>query len=94
MKQKIELPTVFHTVNVIQINDSGIRVIRSFADTPEGNKQARKFFCHMIRKYEKNHNLIPSDKRELKGYIEEGFYDIYEFNGIKQEYKLLLIHSD
>lgn len=75
------------TVNVIEMNHGEFQTIRSFPETPEGNKAAENFFQCKLAVHEKDNKLQPSDEEDVQSYIEDGMYE--DCGG----YQLFLTHS-
>jgi hypothetical protein len=86
MRQKIKL----HTVNVIEMTNGEFQAIRSFADSPKGNKQAEKLFRRLVREYEKDYPEQQSNKQDLENYLDDG---IYEHGNTLSGYQLIISHS-
>ena len=68
------------TVNVIEMSDSTVLQMVSWADNEAGNKAAEKLFVELLRNHE------DADTETIESYLEEG---TYEFGHLK----LLLVHS-
>lgn len=64
-----------NTVSVIEMTNGEFQGIRSFADTPEGNKRAEKRFRQLVKEYEAGVN--PSDEEDFENYLDDGVYDVY-----------------
>lgn len=68
------------TVNVIEMSDSTVLQMASWADNEAGNKAAEKLFVELLKTHE------DADDETIEAYLEEG---TYEFGHLK----LLLVHS-
>ncbi len=80
-----------HTVNVIEITNGDFQGIRSFADTPEGNKRAERLFKRLVKEFElQEEGVVPSDAEDMQNYLNDG---IFESGPQWSGYQLLLTHS-
>jgi hypothetical protein len=70
---------MLETVNVVEQTSEYNMSIRSFPETPEGNKQAEELFRNCLED-----NEVPAE--DIDSYIEDGLWE----NG---EYKIFLCHS-
>jgi len=60
-KESVRKAVKLNTVNVIEIIDNDLQSIRSFADTPEGNKRAEKLFLRCVKENSTFGNALPKD---------------------------------
>jgi len=75
------------TVNVIQLDDNGnVSSVRSWEDTPEGNKEAEKVFTRIIKEHTSETAYAPE---ELQAMLDEGVCDDPSVGT-----KLFLAHSE
>lgn len=84
MRTKIKLATV----NVIEMSDDELLGIRSFSETPKGNKAAEKLFIKLVKENEPDDEKsgYSSTKEDYKEIIDEG---VWENGG----YKVMLAHG-
>lgn len=61
-----------NTVNVVEMNNGEFQMIRSFPETPEGNKAAEDFFCRKLHEHNRHNELSAAD---MEGCVEEGTYE-------------------
>ena len=80
MRAKIKL----HTVNVIEVCNGVVDSIRSFTETPKGNKRAEKAFVRMVK--ERNRLEVHSAD-DLDNMLSDGVFDD------ERGYQLFLTHS-
>ena len=73
-----------NTVNVVEMNNGEFQMIRSFPETPEGNKAAEDFFARKIQQHNSHNEMSAADIGEC---VEEGTYE--DCGG----YQLFLTHS-
>jgi hypothetical protein len=80
-----------HTVNIIEITNGDLQSIRSFADTPEGNKQAERLFKRLVKEFEAQtlttkRDAVLSNPADMQNYLDDG---IFEEDG----YQVIISHS-
>ena len=70
------------TVNVIEYADDAIQGIRSFEDTPDGNKEAENVFHDIVKE-----NDPDATEAEINFFIEDGFHE-------QGDWQLFITHSN